>query len=150
MTNPHEMITNSDLDLADLVLQEATLPKSAPKACMAAPNSGSDNTPTVSWITSKSPMINPVVADLLRIHAFHSRNFLLNPSVFYYPGQENCVADDASRLFYLSDTKFITHMSVIHPQSHGLWQISLPPPELLSCMISTLCRKPCESALLRM
>ena len=77
-------------------------------------------------------MINQVVADLLRIRALHSSKFFLKPSVFYHPGQENCMADDASRLFYLSDTDFLTHMSVVHPQLHGLWQIPLPPRDLLS------------------
>ena len=77
-------------------------------------------------------MINQVVADLLHICALHSRKFFLNPSVFYHPGQENCMADDAARLFYLSDNNFITHMPVIHLQSYGLWQISLPPLELFS------------------
>ena len=95
-------------------------------------------------------MINLVVLDLLRIRALHSRKFFLNPSVFYHPGQENCMANDASRLSYLSDTGFLTHMSVVHPQLHGLWQISLPPRELLSCVISTLRRKPCKPALLKM
>ena len=42
------MITNSDIELAALVLQEATLLKAAPKPRMAAPRSGSYNTPTVS------------------------------------------------------------------------------------------------------
>ena len=117
---------------------------------MAAPRSGSYNTPTVSWSTSESLMINPVVADLLRIPALYSRNFFLNPSVFYHPVQEKCMVDDASRLFSLSDTKFLTYMSVVHPQLHGSWKISLPLPELLSCVISTLCRKPCQPALLKM
>ena len=117
---------------------------------MAAPRSGSDNTPTVSWSTHEASMINPVVADLLRLRALHSRKFFLNPSVFYHPGQENCMADDASRLSYLSDTDFLKHMSVVHPQLHGSWQISLSPRELLSCVISTLRRKPCEPALLKM
>ena len=40
-------------------------------------------------------------------------------------------------------------MSVVHPQSHGSWQISLPPLELLSCLILTLRRKPCKLALLK-
>ena len=47
-TNPQGTITNSDLELAALVLQEATLLKKVPKASMAALRSGSDNTPTVS------------------------------------------------------------------------------------------------------
>ena len=66
-------------------------------------------------------MVNLVVADLLRICALHSKKLFLNPSVFNHPGQENCMAGDASHLFYLADTKFITHMSAVHPQSHGSW-----------------------------
>ena len=42
------MITNSDLKLAALVLHETTLLEAVPKTRMAAPRSGSDNTPTVS------------------------------------------------------------------------------------------------------
>ena len=54
------------------------------------------------------------------------------------------------RLFYLSNTDFLTHMSVVHPQLHGSWQIPLPPRELLSWVISTLRRNPYEPALLKM
>ena len=86
---------------------------------MAAPHSGSENTHTLSWSKREASIINPVVADLLRIRALHSINFFPTPSVFDHPGQENCIADDASRLFYLSDTQFLTHMSVLHPQSYG-------------------------------
>ena len=117
---------------------------------MAAPRSGSDNTLTISWSTHEASMINPVVADLLRIRALHSRKFLLNPSVFNHPSQENCMADNTSSLFYLYDTDFLTHMCVVHPQSHGLWKISLPTLALLSCVISTLRRTPCKPALLNM
>ena len=46
--NPQGTITNSDLELTALVLQEVTLLETVPKACMAALRSGSDNTPTVS------------------------------------------------------------------------------------------------------
>ena len=95
-------------------------------------------------------MINPVVAELLRICTLHSRKFFLNPPVFYQPVQKNCIADDASRLFYLSDTKFLTHIYVVHPQLHSSWQISFQLPELFFCMITTLHRKPCETALLKM
>ena len=46
-TNTNSTITNSDLKLSCLVLQEATLLKAFPKARMAASCSGSDNTATV-------------------------------------------------------------------------------------------------------
>ena len=49
LANRNGMITNSDLDLTALVLQEATLLESVPKACMALPRSVSDNTSNVSW-----------------------------------------------------------------------------------------------------
>ena len=107
------------------------------------------NTPIVSWSMCEALMIYLVVAYLLHIHALHSRKFFLNPFVFYQLGQENCMADDASHLFSLSDTSFLTNMFVVHHQSHGLWQIFFPPLELLSCVISTLVRKPCEPALLK-
>ena len=41
-------------------------------------------------------------------------------------------------------------MSSVNPQLHGLLQIFLLPPELISCMISTMRRYPCEPALLKM
>ena len=139
-TNPNGTITNSDLELTNLVLQETTLLEAAPKACMAAPHSGSDNTPTISWSMQEASMINPVVADLLHIRVLHGRFVFLNPSVYYHTGQESCMEDDAPSLLYLSDNKFYTHMYVVHPQLRGLWQISLPSQELLSCMISTMRR----------
>ena len=81
-TNRDGTITNSDLELAALVLHEATLLAAVPEARRAAPRSGSDNTPTVSWSTREASTINPVVADLLRLRALHSRQFFINPSVF--------------------------------------------------------------------
>ena len=116
LANPQGTITNSDLELAALVLQEPTLLEAVPTTSMSAPSSGSDNNPNVSWSRHEASIINPVVADLLLIRAIHYKNFFLNPSVFNHPGQENCIAKDASRLFYLSDTDFLTHMSVLHPQ----------------------------------
>ena len=120
-TNPHGGISNSDLKLVYLVLQEATLLEAVLKASTAAPRSGSDNTPTVSWRTHEALMINLVVADLLHIRALHSRKFFLGPFIFYHLVQENYIADDAFHLFHLSDTAFLTHVYVAHPQLYGSW-----------------------------
>ena len=81
MTKPHVTITYSDLELAALVLQDDTLLEASLKVCMATQRSGSYNAPTVLWSMRKASAINPVVADILRIHALHSRKFFLNPSV---------------------------------------------------------------------
>ena len=91
--------------------------------------------------------INPVVADLLRLRALHLRQFFLNPSFFYHPGIENRMADDASRLFELSDISLLDHMSAAYPQLQSAWQLSLPSPDMLSFVISTLRRNPCEQEL---
>ena len=73
--NSEGTLTNSDLKLATLVLHEATLLETCPEATMAAPQSGSDNTPTVSWSTREASTINPVVSDLLHFRALHSHQF---------------------------------------------------------------------------
>ena len=86
LTNLQVTITNSDLELYDLVLQEATILEAVPEAPMTVPLSRSDNTPTVSWSTCEASVINLVVEDLLRIHVLHSRNFTLNPSFLYHLG----------------------------------------------------------------
>ena len=95
-------------------------------------------------------MINPVVAYLLRIRALHLRQFFIYPYVFYHPCIENCMVDDASRLFELSDTSILAHMSAAYPKPQSSWQISLLPPNLLSSVISTMCRKPYEQELHKM
>ena len=145
--NGEGTITNSNLELAALVLHEETLLAAVPEARLAAPHSVLDNNPTVSWSTKEASTINPVVADLLCLRALHSRQFFINPSVFYHPGIENRMADDAYRLFELSDTSLLTHMSYVYPQSQISWTISLPPPDLLSCVISTLRRRLCKREL---
>ena len=78
------MLTNSNLELASLVLYDDTLLEVCPDANMTVPRSGSDNTPIVSWSTQEASTINPGVLDLLRICALHSIIFFLNPSVFYH------------------------------------------------------------------
>ena len=143
-------LTNSDLELAALVLPKATLLDVCPDATMAAPCSGLDNTPTVYWSTWEAFTINLVVADLLRIRALHLKHSPLNPSVFYHPGQENRMADGAPHLFDISDTPFLAHMSAAYLQPQIFWQLCLPQQQLISCVISTLCRKLCNRELLRM
>ena len=49
--NREGMISNSNLELAALVIHEATLLVAVPDARLAAPRPGYDNTPTVSWST---------------------------------------------------------------------------------------------------
>ena len=147
--NPEGTLENSDLKLATLVLHKDTLMDTCSEETMAAPQSGSDNTPTVSWSTSEESTINPVVTEIFSIHALHSRQFFLNPSVFYHPGLENCIADDASCLFDLSDTTFLAYMYVTYQKPRILWKLCPLPSQLISCIISMMLRKPCNQGLHR-
>ena len=71
--NPHGRMTNLDLELEALVLQEATF-----TFVIANPEwwdtfTGSDNTPTVAWTFWKASTANPVVADLIRLRSLVNR-----------------------------------------------------------------------------
>ena len=76
--DPEGNLEKSNLELSVLVLHRATLLGTYPEATVAAPQSGSDNTPTVSWSTREASTINPVVGDLLHIRALHSCQFFSN------------------------------------------------------------------------
>ena len=58
------------------------------------------------------------------------------------------MADDTSCLFEISDTPFIVHMSATYPKLKFLWQLYPLLSQLLSCVISTLCRNMCNRELL--
>ena len=79
-----------------------------------------------------------------------THNVFLNPSAFYHPGQENRMVDDTSHIFEISDTLILAHMSTTYLQPQISWRLYPPPPQLLSCVISTLCRKLCELELIKM
>ena len=76
------MITNSDLEMAALVLHEDTLRTAVPDVRLDTPHSGSDNNLTIFWSTKEASMINPMVAYLLCIRVIHSTQLFINPSVF--------------------------------------------------------------------
>ena len=52
--NPEGTLTNSDLELATLVLNEATLMDTCPEATIDAPRLGLDKTLAVSWSTREA------------------------------------------------------------------------------------------------
>ena len=81
LTNPGGRITNSDLELVALVLQEATFHLVSLAPAWRAPSTGSDNTPTVSWTFKEASTINPVVANLLRIRSITNRAAHITPSL---------------------------------------------------------------------
>ena len=106
--NPQGQITNSDLELAALVLQEAKFPFVSTNPTWQAPFTGSDNTPTVTWTFREAFTVNPVVSDLLRLRFLVNHHFNTTPSVFYHPGTKNTMADDVSQKFHLAPDIFLS------------------------------------------
>ena len=139
--NPSGRITNSDLELAALVLQEATFPSISDQPAWRSPTSGSDNTPTVSWTFKEASIVNPVVADLLRIRSTINRTACITPSVFYHPGILNTIADDALRRFDLSHPYFLSFFflpKILQPITVGKFMADMPPA-LRRDFVSDLC-----------
>ena len=106
--NPTRGITNSDLELSALLLQESLFHLACSRHAWHAPSTGSVNTPTVNWCFREASTVNPVVADLLRVRAELNSRALLTPSIFYHPGPLSTMADDVSRRFYLPDNNLLS------------------------------------------
>ena len=117
--NPHGRITNSGLELAVLVLQEATFPFVGTNPEWRASFTGSDNMTTFNWTFWGASTVNPVVADLLRLRSLVNRQFNITPSVFYHPGPQNTMADDASRKFHLVTEIFLSFFSTTYSPQHS-------------------------------
>ena len=144
--NPQRQIINSDIELAALVLQEAKFPFVSANPTWQDPFTGSDNTPTADWTFREASTVNPVVADLLRLRSLVHCHLNISSSVFYHPGTQNTMADDASHKFHLTQEIFLSLFSKTYSpqQSPGMWHACHPPSEIVSSVISALCKQPFE------
>ena len=122
--NPKGTITNSDLELASLVVQEVVLPQIIKCLAWCTPTSCSNNNPTVAWAFRDSATINPAGADILSIRSDHNVHHRIVPSVFYHPGELDIMTDNASRRFGLYCCRFLGFFhSAYLPQYPSLWQL---------------------------
>jgi len=138
--NPTGSITNSDLELASLVLGAAVLQDIAPTA-QACAFSASDNTPAVSWARKGSTTSIGANAHLLRWLASLTRasNLTLHP--VSVPGSTNTIADFLSRSFYLDDQALLAELNKRFPTQPS-WQLAHPTFSHKHELISALSRKP--------
>ena len=137
-SNPSGTISNSDLELAALVLGAAILQDNAHtehSSVMAA----SDNTPAVAWCTKGSTSSLGPNAYLLQWLAqlTHQTGLQLNPVSI--PGLSNCIADFCSRSFHLTDQDFRLHLQNKFPIQPS-WRIVTPKPEHVQQMTCALSR----------
>jgi hypothetical protein len=137
-SNPKGSITNSDLELAALVMGAITLQDHAPTAHKAA-FAASDNTSAVAWCKKGSTSSVGPNAHLLRwlAQSTHLSNMHLHPVSI--PGCTNTIADFCSRSFHLTDQEFQVHLQRLYP-IQPLWRIVTPKPEHGQQMTSALLR----------
>jgi hypothetical protein len=132
--NPTGTVTNSDLELVATITHHHVL------EAAGLPTAGRVLTPSVAWQTEGSTTTTAVTADLLRHGALHQRKLGHVPRYEYLKGVRNVMANDASRLWTLSDKKFLTYFNAHYPQTRS-WQLHHLQQPVHSELISLLCRK---------
>ena len=134
--NPTGALTNSDLELEGTILHQWVIGKTA-KVEGETTYTGCDNTPAVAWRGRGSSTSIKARARLLRLAAGLRRKQRAHHRVGYLPGTDNRMADDASRLWHLTDAELLTHFNHHYPQTTS-WKLLRIPPEVNCWMTSVL------------
>lgn len=138
-------ITNSDLEMAGLFLQMLVLEQMVPNLQHCNVAVWCDNTPTVAW-TTKMAAKSRIPGQLLRGLALRMRSLRLGTVLpISIAGDDNKMADDASRsfkeesAFCFTNTQLLSHFATNYPPPQkASWQLATPSSELTSKVISTL------------
>jgi hypothetical protein len=129
-------ITNSDLELAGILGHQDVLTTLADvrEHTIALLN---DNFPAIVRCRKGSITSDGAAAYLLRINSLHQRHHRYLTLYDHIAGPANCMADDASRLFHLSDHAFLAHFHQHYPQAQP-WQLCPLPPAMNFALTSAL------------
>jgi hypothetical protein len=136
---PSGTITNSDLELAATIIQHDVICQLYDMRERTI-HTSTDNRAAQAWQMRKSTTTDSAPAFLLRLQAIHQRHHRYVTLHSYLPGQLNAMADDASRLWQLTDQQLLTHFDTVYPQ-HQSWHIFRPRPAMHSAVISALHKK---------
>ena len=140
-TNPSGTITNLDLELAGGLLHLDALAQYYDVRERTI-LSKTDNLATLYWQRKGSATTTKPPAYLLRLFGIHQRFHRYVPRHDYISGVSNPMADDASRLFHLTDSQFIQYFLTKFPQ-HTSFRLVQIPSAILSCVTSALRKKTC-------
>ncbi len=140
-SNPTGSLTNSDLEMAAVLLHYMVLQQITPMKHKRA-GTFSDNTPTVSWSTRMADRSkSPTAGRLLRGLAAIQRETQAGPyTVASVAGKKNQMADVSSRSFHIvHDSAFLSHFNLSFPlPQQQSWKIVHLMPEPTSNVIPTL------------
>ena len=142
-SNPTGTLTNSDLEMAAVVLQLNVLEPLVPTMHHKSTHIHSNNTPSVAWLTKMATKTanSDAAHRLVRGLALRQRMLHSAPvSITHVAGTANNLADIASRAITQldDDHAFLTHFDNLFPLQERFWQRASPPPAQLSNVISTL------------
>lgn len=135
-SNPHGHITNSDLELAaqiaslDIIINHADCRE-------RTLSTFTDNISARAWHRKGSRSTLGPAAYLLRLLSLHQRHFRYRSTSDYIAGPANTMADDASRLWHLSDALLLAHFNSSFPQARP-WQLSHLRPAMHSALTTAL------------
>jgi hypothetical protein len=100
----------------------------------------SDNRAAISWSEKGSATSRAARAYLLQFTAVHQRRHRYLARHHYIPGPVNAMADDASRLWALSDAQLLTHFNVHYPQDRS-WTLHHLPSATNTALTGALFRR---------
>jgi hypothetical protein len=145
--NPKGTITNSDLELAativqlDIAIHSFAMPLQTLSVL-------SDNAAAVAWQTKGSTTTTSATAYLLRLQGLHQRHHRYHSVFNHIAGEENAMADTASRSFATTQSYFFATFTSLYPQTPS-WQLLSPCDEILSAVNSALsCTRPTPESFL--
>jgi hypothetical protein len=143
-TNPGGRLTNSDLEMAAIVLHFSALEASVPTLRYVNTVIHSDTSPSVAWTTTMATKSakSDAAHRLLRGLAMRQRLIEAGPlQVLHIAGKSNVLADIASRMIVnCDDSAFLTHFNSLFPllPKATSWLRACPLPDQLSNVILTL------------
>ena len=137
--HPAGTLSISDLELAALIAHKDVLASVQPVAERTM-WTASDNRAALAWSTKGSATSLAARAHLLRFNAMHQRRHRYVATQHHIPGKANVMADDASRLWHLTDAQLVSHFSSHYPQASP-WQMQPLPPDTNSVLIGALCKQ---------
>ena len=141
--NPNGTITNSDLELAGGLLHLEAISQHFDVRERTI-LSKTDNLATLFWQRKGSTTSSKPPAHLLRLFGIHQRFHRYVPRHDYISGKSNPMADDASRLFHLPDSQFLSYFNNTFPQHTSFRHVHLNSP-IVFAVISALRNKTCKA-----
>ena len=147
--NPNGSITNSDLEQAGMVSHLDIIATTLPTTYCTI-TTGGDNTPAVSRMNKGATSLTGAAPRLCLLNSSLQREHRYCHIARYLAGDNNVMADDASRLQHLTDSSLLDHFNAQCPQPRPWKLVHLRPAMASTIGTALLSELPMEHALHRL